>query len=483
MNYETWEPVIGLEIHVQLNTKTKMFGPEPYLFGSEPNTDIGIISTGQPGALPQVNREAVRKAIQFGCAIHGAIALVSHFDRKSYFYPDTPKNFQITQFETPIISGGVVTCDYDGQTRHFKVNRAHLEEDAGMLKHFSTFSGVDYNRAGVPLLEIVSEPCLHSPKEASAYAQAIKAIMEYLDASDCNMEEGSLRIDANISVRRKSEEKLRHKVEIKNMNSFSNMEIAIESEIRRQIEFYTLHPQGVLEKGTYRFDLELGTTVLMRMKENAEDYRYFPEPDIPPLVITQQEIEEIRSDLPELPHARYQRYLQHFQLPESTAALLTQSKKLSDYFEEACAAFPQPKTIANWITVEFAGRLKESGQVLWKTDIPSRHIGELVLLIDTGKITGKIAKSVADEMVLHPHLSPSAIVQANPDFQPLQDLQTIEMFVDQVLEAHPDAVADFLAGKQKSFAFLVGQVMKLSRGAAPPEIVNQLLSKKINEKN
>jgi aspartyl-tRNA(Asn)/glutamyl-tRNA(Gln) amidotransferase subunit B len=276
VHYENWEVVIGLEIHVQLSTKSKMFGTEPYHFGSEPNMDIGVVCTGQPGALPVVNKEAVHKAVQFGCAVKANVALVSRFDRKSYFYPDNPKNFQITQFDHPIVQGGMIVTEVSGETKHFKINRAHLEEDSGMLKHFTTFSGVDFNRAGVPLLEIVSEPCIHSPKEAAAYAMAIKAIMEYIEASDCNMDEGSLRMDANISVRPKGEQKLRTKVEIKNMNSFSHMEEALESEIRRQIQFYTVHPHEKIEQGTYRFDPETGKVILMRLKEQAEDYRYFP---------------------------------------------------------------------------------------------------------------------------------------------------------------------------------------------------------------
>jgi aspartyl-tRNA(Asn)/glutamyl-tRNA(Gln) amidotransferase subunit B len=237
--YDRWEPVIGLEIHVQLNTRTKLFSKAPNRFGDEPNTNITEVDTAQPGTLPVLNKEAVRKAVQFGCAVRGNISPISRFDRKTYFYPDLPRNFQITQFEQPILVGGEMTVDIEDKTRHFKLNRAHLEDDAGMLKHFSTFTGVDYNRAGVPLLEIVFEPCMHSPKEAAACGMAVKALMEYLDASDCNMEEGSLRIDANISVRLKGEKTLRNKSEIKNMNSFSNMEQAIESEIRRQIQFYT----------------------------------------------------------------------------------------------------------------------------------------------------------------------------------------------------------------------------------------------------
>ncbi len=477
--YENWEPVIGLEIHVQLNTQSKMFGGEPYRFGSEPNTDIGVVCTGQPGSLPTLNKEAVRKAVQFGCAVHANVSLVSRFDRKSYFYPDNPKNYQITQFDQPIVQGGVILCDVGGETKHFNINRAHLEEDAGMLKHFTQFSGVDYNRAGVPLLEIVSEACFHSPQEASAYAMAVKAIMEYLDASDCNMEEGSLRMDANISVRLKGEKQLRNKIEIKNMNSFSHMELALESEIRRQIQFYSAHPHEKIETGTYRFDPEEGKVILMRIKEQAEDYRYFPEPDLPPICLTEAYIEEIRGSLPELPRARYKRYLSELQIPEQPATLLIHNKKLSDYFEEGLKKCSNGKALANWLTIEFPGRLKDLGKTLWELGISCDHIAELVNLIEQGTITGKIAKSVADDMVAKPGLSPATIVQGNPDYQPLQDTSEIESLIDQVLADNPSIITDYKAGKTKGFGFLVGQVMKLSRGKASPAIVNDLLLKKL----
>jgi aspartyl-tRNA(Asn)/glutamyl-tRNA(Gln) amidotransferase subunit B len=477
VNYENWETIIGLEIHTQLNTKTKMFGSEPYHFGSEPNTDIGVVSTGQPGTLPVVNKEAVHKAVQFGCAVHANVSLISRFDRKSYFYPDNPKNYQITQFDHPIVLGGTVAAEVGGETKHFKINRAHLEEDAGMLKHFTNFSGVDYNRAGVPLLEIVSEPCMHSPKDAVAYAMAIKAIMEYIDASDCNMEAGSLRIDANISVRLKGEQKFRNKIEIKNMNSFSHMETALESEIRRQVQFYSKHPHEEIERGTYRFDTETGELVMMRLKEQAEDYRYFPEPDLPPIVLTAAYIEEVRQKLPELPRERYKRYLSELQLPEQPATLLINDKKLSDYFEEGLKKCANGKSLAIWLTVEFPGRLKALGKSLF--DIPSEHIAELVNLIENGTINGKIAKSVADEMVEKPTTSPSDIVKSNTDLQPMSDTGEIEAIVDKVLSENPTVIADYKAGKNKAFAFLVGQIMKASRGKASPAIVNELLLKKL----
>ncbi len=481
--YEKWEPVIGLEIHVQLNTKSKIFSSAPNRFGDEPNTNIGVVDTGQPGSLPVLNKEAVRKAVQFGCAVQGKVALFSKFDRKSYFYPDSPRNFQITQFDQPIIVGGSVVAEVGGQSKHFAIHHAHLEDDAGMLKHFSTFAGVDYNRAGVPLIEIVSEPCMHSPKEASAYAMAVKAIMQYLDASDCNMEEGSLRIDVNVSVRPKGETKLRKKIEIKNLNSFNYMEMAIESEIRRQVLLYSASPHEdpskVLQSGTFRFDVEKKETILMRQKEEAEDYRYFPEPDLPPIALSEAYVESVRASLPELPHQRFKRYVSELLLPIGSAEILINEKRFADYFEEALKICNSPKNVCNWITVEFTGRFKDTGKNLLDSGILAAHIGKLVQMIEKGTITGKIAKSVADDMFASPGIDPETIVKENPDYQPMQDTSSIEPLVDEVLAANPQSVADFKAGKGRAFDYLVGQVMKLCKGKASPAVVNELLTKKL----
>lgn len=479
--YDMWEPVIGLEIHAQLNTKTKAFSPAPNRFGDEPNVNISAVCTGQPGALPVLNKEVVRKAVQFGLAIGANISRISTFDRKSYFYPDSPRNFQITQFENPIVLGGEVRVD----GRAFKVNRAHIEDDAGMLKHFTTFAGVDYNRAGSPLIEIVSEPCIHSAADAVAYAKAIRAIMLYLDACDGNMDEGSLRIDANISVRPKGEKTLRPRIEIKNMNSFSFMQMAIESEITRQIKLYLNQPHRdpleLIPPGTYRWDPELKQTVLMRRKESADDYRYFPEPDLTPVILTDAYIDEIRATLPELPHDRYRRYVSDLGLTEYATETLINEKVLSDYFEEALQTCKSPRLLCNWITVEFAGRLKETGKTLIDLGIPPSHLSKLVNLIEENKITGRIAKSVADDMLQNPSLDPETIVAKNPDYQTLDDITAIEPLVDQVLAANPQSIIDFKAGRDKAFAFLVGSVMKLTRGKASPQVVNDLIRKKLKD--
>lgn len=481
--HEEWEAVIGLEIHVELNTKSKLFSVAPNHFGDDPNTNITEVCTGQPGVLPVLNKEAVRKAVQFGCAIGAEVAKFSKFDRKSYFYPDSPRNFQITQYDQPIVKGGTVIAEVEGEEKSFAVNRVHLEDDAGMLKHFSTFAGVDYNRAGCPLIEIVSEPCIHSPHEAVAYAMAIKAILQYLDASDCNMEEGSLRIDTNISVRRKEEKGLRNKIEIKNMNSFHFMELALKSEIHRQIEAYLQHSHlphsQVIEQATYRWDPEEQKTVLMRRKETADDYRYFPEPDLVPIILTDAYIEEIRKALPELPLQRERRYMHELNLSPHQAFALTSEKALADYFEQALAHCSNGRSLSNWILVEFAGRLKDTGENLLSIGIKPEHVGSLIELIERGTITGKIAKSVADDMVSRPGTDPATIVAGNPDYQPLNDQAEIERYVDRVVNENPQSVADYKAGREKAFAFLVGQVMKLCKGKASPQLVNELIKQRV----
>lgn len=484
ISYEEWEPVIGLEIHVQLKTRSKLFARSPNHFGNEPNTNIDMIDTGQPGALPVLNKEAVEKAILFGCAIGSEIAPFSKFDRKSYFYPDSPRNFQITQFDKPLIIGGKIIADVEGKSKEFSIDRAHLEDDAGMLKHFSEFAGVDYNRAGVPLLEIVSKPCMFSSKDASAYAMAVKAIAEYLDVSDCNMEQGSLRIDTNVSVRPRGEQSLRPKVEVKNMNSFNNMEMAIESEISRQVRAYLAHPNEdptkVITSDTVRFDLEKKTTISMRSKEQAKDYRYFPEPDLPPIILTEEFIEKVRAEMPELPHQRFDRYVNQLGLTQYNASILVNEKKLSDYFEGGLKFCSHASDLCNWITVEFVGRLKESGIPIYESGISSEHIATLVNLINQKKITGRMAKEVADIMVKTKTKDPELIIKQNPNFQPIHDTSAIESFVDQVLKENPQSAVDFKAGKDKAFNYLVGQVMKLSKGKASPDIVKKLLTKKLS---
>lgn len=479
--FTDWELVIGLEMHVELNTKAKLFSPAPNRFGDEPNTNISDVCTGQPGTLPVLNKEAVRKAVLFGCAINAHVAQYSRFDRKSYFYPDSPRNFQITQFEMPIILGGSITVDVEGQPKTFNINRAHLEDDAGMLKHFQQFAGIDYNRAGVPLIEIVSEPCIFSVKDAIAYSMGLKAILEYIDVSDCNMEEGSLRIDANISVRRKGEKQLRNKIEIKNLNSFTFMGMALEAEFKRQVRTYLADPNAKIEQATYRWDPDKKETVLMRKKERAEDYRYFIEPDLPPLVLEEEYIDAIRSQLPELPYEREKRYIKNFDLSPDSAVILINEKALADYFEEGLKHCSNPKGLCNWLIVEFAGRFKESGKAVYKSSIPASHVGKLVDMIEKGTITGKIAKTIADLMCENPGKDPEKIVAENPEFQPLADEKELEGIVEGILKENLQSVEDFKNGKARAFGFLVGQVMKATQGKAPPPLVNQMLKDKIEK--
>jgi len=483
-DYDLWQPVIGLEIHVQLQTKSKLFSSAPNRFGDEPNTNITDVCTGQPGTLPVLNKEAVHKAVQFGSAVKAHIARYSCFDRKSYFYPDSPRNYQITQFFHPILRGGVVCAEVAGSPHHFFINRAHLEDDSGMLKHFSSFAGIDYNRAGAPLLEVVSEPCIHSPEEASAYAKAIREIMLYLGACDGNMEEGSFRMDVNVSVRLKTEEGLRPKIEIKNMNSFSNMEIALREEIRRQIDLYTEHPtilpKELLFAGTYRFDPESKKVLPMRRKEEAHDYRYFPEPDLVPLILSEEYIEEVTKRLPELPWERYQRY-RELGLTKDTARTLIDCKPLGDFFHASIPWCHNAKMLANWILVEFTGRVQSQGQTLQESALSPQYVATLVNMVEEGTITGKIAKNVADEMLLYPTVDPRTIVQNNPDYQPLADTSFLEGLVVQVLKDNASSIADYLAGKQRAFDYLVGQVMKLCKGKASPSAVHALLQDKLRE--
>lgn len=473
---DTFEPVIGLEIHAQLKTVTKIFSPTACSFAEKPNSQIGPIDTGAPGSLPTLNAEVVRKAVLFGLSVGADIRLFSTFDRKSYFYPDSPRGYQITQFYNPLIEGGVIETD----SGSFALHHAHIEDDAGMLKHFSTFAAVDYNRAGNPLIEIVSMPCMRSAKEAVAYAKAVRAILQAINAADCNMEEGGMRFDANISVRRKGESTFRPKVEIKNMNSFANLEYAINAEIKRQSALYIAHPDLPHEKaitpGTYRYDPEQNKTFLMRSKEQAEDYRYFPEPDLPPLVLCPDWVEELKKQIPELPRAKFLRYVQDLGISPFFADLLVQEKEDALYFEKALEKTPHAKQLASWMMVEFPGRLKESGQRLSTTAILPEHLASLVHLTVSAAITGAIAKELADLMVASPGKSPEALLQEHPHLQPLKEEGALVEMIESTIAEHPHSVLDYKKGVEKAFHHLLGQVMKKSKGKADPVIVTRLLT-------
>ncbi len=478
---DEYEIIIGLEIHVQLETKSKMFGPERCSFDQEPNRNIGLVDTGQPGSLPTINKEALRKAIQFGLATKAEIKEDSAFDRKSYFYPDSPLSYQITQFYHPIVVGGEISCDIEGRLKTFTIEHAHLENDAGMLKHFGNFSGVDYNRAGSPLLEIVSNPCMHSAKEASAYAKEIKKIMEFIGAAKCNMEEGGMRMDVNISLRKRGETKLRPKVEIKNMNSFFYMEQAIAAEVKRQKAFYDSNPDKLIQSGTFRFDIESQQTIMMRTKERAQDYRYFPDPDLPPVKVSKSLIAELEKTLPELPRDKEKRFCKELNLSPYFAELLINDRILCQKFEEAQKECSNAPSLCNWLAVEFAGRLKEKNLTFATLPINPLYIAKLVNLLDKKTITGKIAKAIADKMLEPPYLSPEKLIAANPDFQPLESEDLIEKCVNLVLEKNQQSINDYLAGKEKAFQYLVGMVMKETKGKARPDLVHNLLKEKINQ--
>ncbi len=481
--YQNWEMLVGLEVHVELNTKSKLFSSASNKFGEEPNTNISVVCTGQPGFLPVLNKEAVHKAVLLGCALKADISLLSHFDRKSYFYPDSPRNFQITQFEKPIIKNGQLTTLVNGREKTFYISQAHIEDDAGMLKHFNSFAGVDYNRAGVPLIEIVSTPCMFSSEDAVAYAIALRSLLSYINISDCNMEEGSLRFDANISVRPKGSTELRNKVEIKNLNSFAFLGMALDYEAQKQIEAYVSHPdqpiQKVVPQATYRWDAEKKRTVLMRLKESAADYRYFREPDLPAIRLTKAYIERVRASLPELPYQKLSRYVKEMNLSRDVAEILVEDRLLASFFEEAQATCLNLRSLANWIIVEFGGRFKQAKVNLVNSGISAKSVADLVNMIDKGIITGKIAKKFADMMVEDPSQNPNTILESNPDILPLSDNQLIETVIEDVLNRNSASVIDYKNGKTKALAFLIGQVMKETKGKAPPKVVNDLLLEKL----
>ncbi|WP_201456763.1 Asp-tRNA(Asn)/Glu-tRNA(Gln) amidotransferase subunit GatB [Chlamydia sp. 17-3921] len=483
--YADWESVIGLEVHVELNTQSKLFSTALNRFGDEPNTNISPVCIGLPGSLPVLNKTAVRKAVLFGCAVQGEVAFFSRFDRKSYFYPDSPRNFQITQFDHPIVRGGRIKAFVSGEERYFELAQTHLEDDAGMLKHFGEFAGVDYNRAGVPLIEIVSKPCMFCAEDAVAYATALVSLIDYLGISDCNMEEGSVRFDVNISVRPKGSIELRNKIEIKNMNSFAFMAQALEAEKIRQVDEYLSRsheaPNIVIPAATYRWDPEKKKTVLMRLKERAEDYKYFPEPDLPTLQLTEDYIESVRAELPELPYDKYQRYLIDYALAEDIAAILISDKPTAMFFETACKSCQNYRALSNWITVEFGGRCKNLGIKLPTSGILPESIAQLVNAIDKGMLTGKIAKDIADIMLSSPQKTFSEILEENPEMLPMTDENALRKIVFDVVTSNPESVADYKSGKVKALSFMVGQIMKRTSGKAPPQKVNELILLEMNK--
>ncbi len=476
-----YEPVIGLEVHAQLLTQSKIFCGCSTQFGAEPNQHTCPVCAGFPGVLPVLNKKVVDFAIKAGLATHCQIAPSSRFARKNYFYPDLPKGYQISQYELPVCANGYIDIDVDGKSRRIRITRIHMEEDAGKNIHdlHGDSSLVDLNRAGVPLLEIVSEPDLRAPEEAGSYLRALRAILQYLEICDGNMEEGSFRCDANISVRPEGTEPLGTKTELKNLNSFKAVERALRFEIARHID--TLTEGGRLVQETRLWDPDREVTRAMRTKEFAHDYRYFPDPDLLPLIIDENWIHTIRNSLPELPDARKTRFIAQYALSAYDAALLTSRKDVADFFEAAVATHANAKAIGNWIIGDLFRVVKERrlDEQLYIRSWPvqARHMAELVRLIDEGKISGKIAKTVFDGLI-DSNRSPGDIVKEK-GLEQLSDAGSIEAAVQQVLGANARQVAQYHAGNEKIFGFLVGQVMKATQGKANPQKVNELLKEKL----
>ncbi|MGH6634683.1 MAG: Asp-tRNA(Asn)/Glu-tRNA(Gln) amidotransferase subunit GatB [Gammaproteobacteria bacterium] len=472
-----WESVIGLEIHVQLATKSKMFSGAPTAYGAAPNTQACAVDLGLPGVLPVPNREAVRMAVKFGLAVHAEISRRSVFARKNYFYPDLPRGYQISQYESPIVTKGYLDLEGDGHTtKRVRIIRAHLEEDAGKSLHegFQDQSGIDLNRAGTPLLEVVSEPDLRSAKEAVAYMRKLHTLVRYLGICDGNMQEGSFRCDANVSVRPQGEQRLGTRTELKNLNSFRFVEKAIEYEIERQIDI--LETGGAVIQETRLFDSDKGETRPMRQKEEAHDYRYFPDPDLLPLVIDEGFIAEVGATLPELPDDKRRRFMSQFGLSAYEAELLTATHELADYYEAAVrAADGESKLTAHWVIGELAGALNKAGKDIAACPIRAEQLGRLIKRIADQTVSGKIAKQVFEAMWKGAG-DADTIIEAS-GLRQLTDSGEIEGMVKQVLAENPEQLAQYRGGKTKVLAYFVGQVMKKSSGKADPQQVNTLLEK------
>ncbi|MFA6600717.1 MAG: Asp-tRNA(Asn)/Glu-tRNA(Gln) amidotransferase subunit GatB [Candidatus Omnitrophota bacterium] len=478
-----YEAVIGLEVHVQLGTRSKLFCACPTRFGCPPNHNTCPVCLGWPGSLPVLNEKALRLAIKVGLALECRVAERLKFDRKNYFYPDLPKAYQISQYDMPVNGRGRLKIEFKDaagstQIREIGITRAHLEEDAGKLLHEGIRDGslVDYNRAGVPLLEIVSEPDLRTPAEVYAYLVSLKSILQYLEVSECNMEKGELRCDANVSIRPEGQTSLGTKAEIKNMNSFKAVEKAVEYEIERQVNAVDGGERIVQE--TRLWDEAKGRTFSMRSKEEAHDYRYFPEPDLVPFTISRAQVEEIRKTLPELPEIRTLRMIRDYSLSDYDAFLLAQEKPLADYYEACVAAKANPKLAANWIFSELKALLNERRLAITESPVSSGDLAGLIRLIEDGTVSGKIAKEILPEM-FETRKSAEAIVKDKGLVQ-VTDASLIEALADQVLAAHPKSVADFRAGKAQALGFLVGQMMKESKGKMNPKLANEILVKKLN---
>ena len=472
MPREDYETVIGLEVHAELSTKTKIFCSCPTDFGGEPNTHCCPVCMAMPGALPVLNEKVVEYAVKAGLATNCTISRDSKNDRKNYFYPDLPKSYQISQYDKPLCEKGYVEIETEEGKKKIGITRIHIEEDAGKLNHddYGRGSLVDLNRAGVPLIEIVSEPDMRSAQDADKYLKKLKSILEYIEVSDCKMQEGSLRADVNVSIRKKGQKEFGTRTEMKNMNSFKSITRAIEYEIGRQIE--VVENGGKIYQETLRWDEVSGKTFPMRNKEDSQDYRYFPEPDLVPIRLSEEYIENIRKNLPELPENRKQRYLEEYHLTEKGANILTASKYLSDFFEETIKICNNPKAVCNWLMSDVARILNEKEMEPDEIPFKPEELAELIELIEKGTISSKIAKDVLDKMFENPE-KPSKIIKDNGWVQ-ISDEGAIKAIVQKIIDANPQSVQDFKSGKEKALGFLVGQAMKETKGKANPQMLNKM---------
>ena len=470
MNYET---IIGLEIHSELSTKSKIYCGCTTEFGGEVNTHCCPICTGMPGVLPVLNEKVVEYAIRAGLATNCEISRFSKQDRKNYFYPDLPKAYQTSQYDLPLCKNGYIDIDVDGEIKRVGITRIHIEEDAGKLIHdqWETGSLVDYNRCGVPLIEIVTEPDMRSAEEAKAVLEKIKSILEYTEVSDCKMQEGSLRCDVNLSIRPQGQEKLGTRTEMKNLNSFRSVMRSAESEVKRQQE--VIEAGGEVVQETRRWDDNKGVSYSMRSKEEAHDYRYFPEPDLVPIVVSDEQIEEIRNSLPELPDVKRKRYVVQYGLPEYDAWLLTTSKIIANFFEAATESSGKPKIVSNWIMGDMMRILKEKNMEYSDIPFAPKELADLIALIEKGTISGTIAKTVFEEM-FSTGKHPESIVKEKGLIQ-ISDEGELTQIVKAILENNQQSIDDYKAGKDKAFGFLVGQSMKAAKGKANPQVINKIL--------
>ena len=473
----SWETVIGLETHVQLSTKTKLFSRASTAFGASPNTNVNLIDCGLPGVLPSVNKEAFYKAIRFGMAVNAQINQTSIFDRKNYFYADLPKGYQITQMDLPIVLGGSIDIQLEESVKTINITRAHLEEDAGKSIHdeYDGFSAIDLNRAGTPLLEIVSEPEISNAKEAVAYMKAMHQLVTYLDVSDGNMAQGSLRCDANVSIRKKGVKELGTRTEIKNINSFKFIEKAINFEIKRQIKI--LEDGEKVTQETRLYDSSKDETRPMRSKEFANDYRYFPEPDLLPVIISDQEIQKIRDEFPELPKEKEARYQGELGLSEYDSQIISSSKSMADFFDASVEKTKNYSLLSNWLIGEISAYLNKEQIEIHESKLTADKVAMLINRIDDQTISGKIGKSIFEEMCLSGS-TPDEIIESQ-GLKQISDDGAIEEIIMTVINENPSQVEAYLGGKEKLFGFFVGQVMKLTEGKANPRAVNSILKEKL----